>query len=74
MSSLTDKIHKMKVEAKKKRSAPSAHTSYVAKGQLQVITAIENDVWDLQHRYNALVDANARRERNSGFGRGDSMG
>lgn len=74
MKAVSDKIAKMKTEAEKNRSDPKAHTSYVAKGQLQVIAAIEEDVWNLEKLYDSLVDANDRRDRHSGFGRGDSMG
>lgn len=74
MTALTNKIESMKKKAQKERSDPRAHVSYVAKGQLQVIAEIEDEVWALLKRYEKLVDENARRDRHSGFGRGDSMG
>lgn len=74
MPVISDKLAEMREQAQKERSDPRAHTSYVAKGKLQVIDAIIDDVFDVEDSLRKMREAKSWEDRHSGFGRGDSMG
>lgn len=74
MHSLSDRLSEMHEKATEERSDPRAHTSYVAKGQLQVLDEIIDEVFELEAALEKMRSNKSWEDRHSGYGRGDSMG
>lgn len=71
---LSHKLDAMKTTATEELESPLERIHSLAKGKLEVIEAIEDDLFKVEDALDKLREANSRRDRHSGFGRGDSMG
>lgn len=71
---LTNKLNALRTVAKNMVGDPKTRVHYAGKGMMQVIDEISDDVFSLEDELAKKKDADYWREKNSGFGRGDSMG
>lgn len=72
--SLTDQLHALKVRGKEEMKSPLTRIHYHGKGMLEVIEAVEDKAFEIEDANEKLRNKIAWEERNSGRGRGDSMG
>lgn len=71
---LSIKIMALRRVAEDLKSSPISRVHYSGVGMSLVLDQVDSDVWELEQQLEKLRGENARRERHSGYGRGDSMG
>jgi hypothetical protein len=55
-------------------AATSSRIYLMSEGELAALELFHDKVWEVEHEYSTSIVEKQRKDRHSGFGRGDSMG